>query len=161
MFTVFDLLEVMGAIVGLCLGIAFGASRYGIVGALLGGTVGSFFGWCFGRIPYWALWFALSRHSVQFWRNCLERREWPKYKVALVQLIRRGEDISTYRQVFVECLVSGNPLQREIACTVLRTFYPDAVSRIADYNPLEPTDVCRMKIDDARKEEGDVNDPWG
>lgn len=147
MFTLFDLFELIGMLGGLALGIAFGASRYGVIGGVLGGIVGFFAGWWCGRIPYLLGRLTAAIKPIQYWRDCLERREWAAYKIAIVELSRRGEDINRYRQVFVESLISENPLEREIGCTVLRAFYPDTASRIPDYDPSEPVDTCRKEAE--------------
>ncbi len=150
MFTLFDLFELLGFVLGAIGGIAAGYSWLGWVGGILGAFAGAAVGFLCGRIPLLVSWrFArwhLARQSATQLRAALHGGNWPAYHLFLTELARRGEAIGDEAGVFVPMLADDDLVKRYHGWSVVRAFYPDLAARIPGYDPRSPAERCRLLL---------------
>lgn len=79
-------------------------------------------------------------------RDILHGSDFLFYRNALVELRKRGEDISQEVLPILDLLVSDDRDRRTVGSMILRELYPDLAARISDYKPFETPDICRQKI---------------
>jgi hypothetical protein len=84
--------------------------------------------------------------SLDELRAYLRSPEWMFYRKALQELVRRGEDIKADVPPILELVISESKSKRTAGWMILKEFYPDLASRVTDYKPLEPPEVCREKM---------------
>jgi hypothetical protein len=151
MFTLFDLFELLGAVLGCASGIFIGAAHHGWLGGLLGAPLGVIAGTLCGRLPFLAaLLFArwhLRRQSPAELRQRLRGDVWPAYHLFLTELRRRGEDVTQELPLMLPLLTAEDPVKRIHGWAILRGMYPREAERIPDYNPGDPVEMCRAKME--------------
>ena len=151
MFTLFDLLQLVGFIGGLVLGIALGADSFGIVGGIVGGIGGFFIGAIIGRLPLIAtLWLQARQfksHSSDELRQSLHRDDCLTPNLHLLELQRRGEDIQTELPLVLQMLVSDHSDRRGFGWAALTSAFPDVANQISGYNPMASKAECKKHVD--------------
>jgi len=89
---------------------------------------------------------SMAGKSLDELRAYLRSPEWIFYRNALKELVRRGEDIKEDVLPILELVISDSKSKRTAGWMLLKEFYPDLASRVTDYKPLEPPEVCREKM---------------
>jgi hypothetical protein len=89
---------------------------------------------------------SMKSKSTDQLRAILRGPEWTFYRVALIELRRRGEDIKPEVLPILNLLISDSRFHREGGWMILKEIYPDLAGRVPDYNPKETDDVCKEKM---------------
>jgi len=123
MFTIFHLLELIGAVFGVVAGAAIGQRWLGWVGVILGAVAGFFVGRTIGRVPYAIagemLKRDLKRCDVATLRSRLDREYYISHLI-IAQLLIRGEPIESFREYVSELRRSDSADRRRFGEQLLR-----------------------------------------
>ncbi|HXG08319.1 MAG TPA: hypothetical protein VNK04_00870 [Gemmataceae bacterium] len=156
MFTLFDILPLIGAGAGLALGIASGAQLLGTPGAIGGALVGCVFGFIGGRLPFVLVLRVLRRDlaakTVAELRADLRNPGCLTPNVVLLELLSRGEDLRPELPVVLDMLVSADFGRRGVGWAALASAFPELAASIADYRVSDPVEECRRKTERLRIE---------
>ena len=149
--TIFHLLAIVLAVVGLIQGMQLGARYFGGVGAfggaLLGAYVGLLCGWLPGVLGFHWLLRGIRRKTTQELRLILGGDKASDFNLALTALRIRGEDIQRERTRVVALLASDSYECRKNGWSLLQRFYPDVAGQISDYRPTDSIEICRRKAE--------------
>jgi hypothetical protein len=132
MFTLFDLLQLVGALAGAVLGLVLGHERFGIVGAIIGTPLGLYLGNFVGQIPWLLTWKLMRRDLKRSPTEALRARvdENPFIShLAIAELVIRGEPVEDFRPAVVRQLQSSSPLVRHFGEANAKLWFPDLVKR--------------------------------
>jgi hypothetical protein len=142
MFTIFHLLELTGAVVGIVAGAALGHKWLGWIGAAVGGVAGFFTGHILGRLPYvialGMLKRDLERCDVTTLRSRLDREYYISHLI-IAHLLVRGEPVESFRDYAAALLHSDSPDKRRAAEHLLR-IWPEMAQ------PSAPTGTQKKSI---------------
>ncbi len=147
----FLLLEWIGAVGGLCVGLLLGLRHFGVPGAVLGAVVGLVLGTVLGKVPDWLAFRysfrEIQRSSDSKLREMISQGEWKFWHtMALLQLAARGQNIKPEFPRILAMLESDSVLTRRYGFDALRLVYTETYNKVPDYNPREPTEKCRQKV---------------
>ena len=129
MFTIFHLLELFGASLGLVTGASLGHERFGWVGGVAGAVIGLFAGLILGRLPF-VIGFVvlrgnLKRCDVATLRSRLDSQYFISHLI-IAELVVRGEPVESFRD-YVFGLVHSDCLDRQaFGEHNRRLWFPDA-----------------------------------
>lgn len=154
MITLFDILPLLGAGVGLIVGVVGGDRLLGMPGVISGALFGGALGFIAGHIPFVVALRMLSRElaaqPVTELRTSLRSADCPAPNVILLELQRRGEDIRSELPVVLEMLVSEDSGRRGAGWAALVSAFPELAALIPDYRIFDPDETCRSKIERLR-----------
>jgi hypothetical protein len=100
MFTIFHFVQLLGAGVGLVLGLVVGHNGFGWAGAIIGAVVGIVGGYWLGAIPCAVAHVWLRYHLRRSHTADLKARLHRQYAIShfiIAQLVRRGEPVEQFR----------------------------------------------------------------
>ncbi|HUT61272.1 MAG TPA: hypothetical protein VNA25_25770 [Phycisphaerae bacterium] len=150
MFTLFDLFQLLGLIIGAATGAIYGAHWYGWIGCLVGVPLGLALGFVCGRIPFVAALFwlrsDLTSMSTEHIRSKFQGGPYPAYHLFLRELLRRGESIHEEIPVVLSLLGSASKDQRHHGWYILRSFFSELAAAIPDYDPGASTEICQANV---------------
>jgi hypothetical protein len=131
MFTLFDLLELIGLVAGGITGFLVGVRHFGIGGAIVGTALGAFAGFVVGRLPFviglaWVRW-DLRCSSVASLRE-RARGEYYVSHLILAELAIRGEPPESFKDIVLAQLASPQDDVRGFGLTNARVWFPDLAS---------------------------------
>jgi hypothetical protein len=156
MLTLFDILPLLGAVAGLVLGVAGGASLAGLPGGVAGVLIGCPAGFVAGRLPLLLVLRALSRDlarkTAAELRADLRSHACLTPNVVLLELLRRGEDIRPELPVVLDMLVSEDFGRRGQGWAALLSAFPELAAQVPDYHISDTVPECRRKTDQLRGE---------
>ncbi len=146
MLTLFDLLKLFGLVLGAAIGGSFGWNSLGIIGGVVGAIAGSICGGLIGQLPLAILLKLVAKKHTRLssaqLRQQLRDDQCPIPNILLLELRRRGEDISI-ELPFVHSLLSSPDMHRRITgWAALTSAYPQLTAAVPDYNPTNDTDEC-------------------
>ena len=153
-FTIFHVFRLIGSIGGACLGAWLGLF-FGVGWAIVGGIVGLFIGTCVGILPEdWAhqsMMKELKEASNEKLRTMIARPEWRfDSTMALLQLAAREENVDSEFPRILNMLESDSVLTRRFGWDAMRIVFTDKLNRIENYDPKDPTERCRAKVNKLR-----------
>jgi hypothetical protein len=138
MFTIFHLIELMGAVFGIVAGALVGRGWLGWIGLVLGGVVGLFVGGILGKLPYAIAGEMLKRNlkrcDVPTLRSRLEREYYISHLI-IAQLLIRGEPIESFKDYVAGLRHSDSPDRRRFGEQLLRIWPETALP--ADAPPTQ------------------------
>ncbi len=150
MFTIFDLLRILGAAMGLLLGWSCGHHLLGIPGAIAGACLGLLGGATVGQMPYvWScrsLFRELERCSSTQLQEQLGTR-WFITHFIIAQLLKRGEPVGQFRDHVIRLLRSEYSDRRNIGWTCTRLYFPELERELAGFRPFASVSACRALTD--------------
>ena len=149
MFTLFDCLRFMGALLGLGLGTRLGWECLGPVGAGLGAVVGCVIGSIVGQVPAkfigWVIDRELGRLPTDALRAAVRDCSWPPNTV-LIELLRRGEDVDPELPIVLDLLADEDYFRRGFGWGALSSVWPELVARIPGYRVYATPEHCRQQV---------------
>jgi len=149
MLTLFDVLPLFGACVGLVLGLIGGGRLLDTPGAISGALVGCVMGFIAGRIPFiltlWVLSRELATKTAPELRADLRSPDCLAPNVVLLELLSRGEDIRCELPVVLDLLASEDFGRRGAGWAALVSAFPELAAAIPDYRIDDPVETCRSK----------------
>jgi hypothetical protein len=145
MFTIFDALRWLLALLGLCIGVGSGAA-FGVLEALGGGVIGCVVGWQLGRLLLvaarcWMLVDLRWRRTSSLRESLREPMMWPAFGFYLAELVRRGERIEPDLPIVVDLLGSSDLRCRWHGWVLLNRHFPDRATQIPDFRPDGPDEL--------------------
>jgi len=150
LFTIFDLLQLMGPVLGTAAGCAGGYCLFGTVGLVVGGILGLFIGKFLGNLSGNMSILAVHRQftgkSDDVLRAELHRPECEYPNFILLELNYRGADVSSELPVVLDMLESPDRALRQKGVAAITSAFPDMARKLPDYRPSEPVDECRKKV---------------
>jgi hypothetical protein len=154
MVTFFDLVHLLSVLIGLLVGGAAG-SRFGPGGAIAGGLVGVVTGLYLGNLPTKCMVRREHRKLASF--STAELRAqlhdvtcWtPNF--LLLELQARGEDIRGELPFVLSIMECEQQHRRTIGYAALCSAFPDVAKSLRTYNPMQPVEKCRLRIDEFRR----------
>jgi hypothetical protein len=156
MLTLFDILPLCGACIGLALGATGGAGLLGTPGGVIGAVVGCAVGFVAGRLPFLLRLRRLSRDlaakSTAELRADLRNPNCPTPNLVLLELRRRGEDIRAELPVVLDLLASEDFGRRGTGWAALTSAFPELAVSLSDYRLDDPVEECRRKTGRLRVE---------
>lgn len=96
---------------------------------------------CAWVIDIW-LWRRKSRDKLV---GMLKSDDWRSYKPAVLELRRRGDDVTIYLPRIVAMLVSNSKIERAAAKAIIKSCFPDLAGDVADYSATADIETCRGK----------------
>ncbi|MGV3661577.1 MAG: hypothetical protein ACO1TE_15425 [Prosthecobacter sp.] len=148
MFTVFDLVQLLGPIMGMIIGGAVGAEFsvvLGIVGALAGGMLGLHLGW----LPTKWMIMSARRKMDAFTSADLEAQLnascWTPNFI-LLELRSRGEDIGKHLPFVLDLMQHEEPFYRTRGYAALLSAFPEKAQELRAYNPTHSAERCRAAV---------------
>jgi len=128
MFTLFDLLKLVGAVTGAVVGGRYGYDAFGWPAAILGVLVGVVAGVLVGNLPWVASWawmrYDLKRCSVPRLKERLQREHFISH-LLIGELVSRGEPLEQFRGYVAGLLRSGDPAEHHFGKGAARIWFPD------------------------------------
>ncbi len=154
MFTLFDLLMLIGLGGGLLFGVLEGAKRFGPIGGIVGAIVGAYLGFIIGRLPWTLMLRSIardlkSRTSTELREDLRGPRNQPP-NLVLLELGRRGEDILGELPVVLDLLVAEDFGQRGRGWAALTSAFPKLAAQIRGYSISDSVEECRRKVQPLR-----------
>ncbi len=153
MFSLFHLMELACAVVGLAVGGLLGLRHFGAAGAIGGAVAGGVVGYCLGRVPTvlatWGARVQFRKSTTAELLSFLRGPSWPAYHMAFAELTRRGEDVTKELGVAVGLMLDSDVVKRIHGATILELFFPDQAQRLPGYDPKESMEICRDKVEKA------------
>lgn len=147
MFTLFDLLRVVGMLAGATAGARCGWQYFGVIGAVAGGAAGIIIGGMIGQLPLVILLKLQLRHLKKMssfaLRTGLHQDECLTPNIFLLELSRRGEDIEMERPFVYSLLTSSELSKRITGWAALTSAFPDLARSIPGYRPTKSVAECR------------------
>lgn len=151
MFTLFDLLRLIGFLGGAFVGGSLGWEWLGVFGLVLGGAGGFFVGGFVGQLPLiCALKFVSRKFDAMTSDDLRQQLHAPDClapNVLLLELRRRGEDIQSELTFLHSLLVSDEMFRRTAGWAALTSAFPELVHRIPNYNPTGTPAECRKNCE--------------
>ena len=148
MFTLFDVLRLLGFASGAILGGRWGWQWFGALGALVGGLGGFFVGGILGNLPFIVglklVERKLNRMSNQVLREYLHEPHCLTPNLVLLELDSRGEDINSELPYVHALLASEDMTRRTAGWAALTSAFPHLVETIPNYRPTDATDKCQQ-----------------
>jgi hypothetical protein len=153
-FTLFHLFVLLGIGTGLALGIAGGAKLFGFGGGVVGALAGGYAGFIIGRLPELWVMRSLARRLISKpsgeLRAYLRQPDCLIPNIVLLELERRGEDISQELGVVLDLLVSEDATRRGHGWAALDSAFPEHARQIPDYRVGDTVEDCRRKTERLR-----------
>lgn len=149
MFTAFDLLQMLGALMGAAGGGWVGHGLLGWVGAALGTLVGWVAGFVVGGLPFFFAARSLVGHLSHEDLSSLVRRLVDEFYIShliLAELKRRGEDLARFEEPILGLMQSESNDRRRHGWASLQRFYPARAEALANYAPEASVEDCRQQI---------------
>jgi len=75
----------------------------------------------------------------------LRADDWRRYRAAITELRRRGEDVSVYLPRIVGKLASESFVERTAAQVIIKNCFPELAAEIQGYSPSAGVEACRAK----------------
>ncbi len=94
----------------------------------------------------WRRFEQMREKTTEELRAILREPNWLYYRNALLELKRRGEDIRQEVVSVLNLLISELKQERLGGWIILKKVYPELAARVADYNPRDPVDTCKEKL---------------
>lgn len=140
---------------GTAAGAVLGWQWFGWIGLVAGSVLGFAVGSVVGNLPFAAAtsyfrW-SFSRYSLQQLRDSLHSDDCLAPNLFLIELHRRGEDVSAELPLLYTRLTSEHGHQRVAALAAIQTMFPDLAQTIPDYNPNLPVEECRQRAEPLQK----------
>lgn len=114
MFTIFQVMQLLGVGVGLVLGLVIGHQEFGLTGAVIGAVTGVVCGYLLGALPY-AIAGIWIRHDLKHCDTAeLKARLDRQYAIShliIAQLVRRGQPVEQFR-AYVDSLRHSDSADR-------------------------------------------------
>jgi uncharacterized protein YggL (DUF469 family) len=146
-FTLFDVLELTGLLIGGFYAGKYGYASFGYIGGIIGLLVGGFVGLIIFRLPFALSLFFMRRNleksSSQELRERLHNGEYYDAHFLLAHLLERGEDVSNEIPLFIDWMKADNELCRQYGWFSLKLVLPEIPSCVNEYNPMDSTEKCR------------------
>jgi len=139
MFTIFDLLKLLGAVAGAVLGGSYGSS-FGWLAAILGALIGFVVGMLIGNLPWAASWawmrYDLKRSSIAKLKERLHREYFISH-LLIGELVSRGEPLGQFREYVAGLLRSRNALERHCGEGTAGMWFPDLLANSSSSSSAE------------------------
>jgi hypothetical protein len=141
-FTLFDLLKLLGTVAGAVIGGSYGSS-FGWPAAIVGALIGLIIGMLVGNLP-WAASYAwmrydLKRSSVAKLKERLQREYFISH-LLIGELVSRGEPLEQFRDYVAELLRSQNALERHCGEGVAGMWFPELLANSPSSSSVEQAD---------------------
>ena len=140
MFTIFDLLKLLGAAAGAVLGGGYGYQTFGWLGAVIGLPLGLLVGSFVFNLPLVVGWawmrYDLKRSSIAKLKNRLHR-EYAISHLLIAELVSRGEPPGQFREYVAGLLRSNNPLERHCGEGTAGMWFPDLLVNSSSLSSAE------------------------
>lgn len=142
MFTLFDLLKLLGTLAGAVIGGSYGLS-FGWPTAIVGALIGLMVGMLVGNLP-WAASYAwmrydLKRSSVATLKARLQREYFISH-LLIGELVSRGEPLEQFRHYVAELLRSENALERHCGESAAGMWFPELLAKSSPSSSVEKAD---------------------
>ena len=128
MFTIFDLLKLLGAAAGALLGGIYGYQTFGWLGAVVGLPLGLLVGSFVCNLPWVVSWawmrYDLKRCSIAKLKDRLHREYFISH-LLIAELVSRGEPLGQFREYVAGLLRSNNSLERHCGEGTAGMWFPD------------------------------------
>jgi len=157
MITFYDLLAIIGSVVGALLGMGV-ARAYGfssVLGVVAGAVVGGGLGGIPKRLTLRRARRRLARFSVeelrrQLYTPAFSANRWPP-NYLLMELRSRGEDLSKHIELVLSMLEADQPWQRAFGYGALLSAYPHLAKDLKGYRPSASVENCRERVGELRR----------
>ncbi len=151
MLTVFHLLQLVSACVGIAFCVAIGIDWFGVIGGVVGAIAGGFLGSGVGHLPVFLILRSLARDlgrkSSGELRESLHQLNCKIPNLLLLELKRRGEDINSELPIVLDLLESEETGPRSRGWTALASAFPELAQQIRDYRIGGSVEECRGKTE--------------
>ena len=120
--------------------------QYGLIGGCLGFAAGSIAGW---YLSHFVLAFVRKRippRSIEELRELVLSEYSQSACSALLELSRRGEDVSDGIPVVRRLLLSDHPYERNIGSIILDAVYPDLAAQLGKFRPSDSSIESRKRV---------------
>lgn len=149
--SIFHVFHWSGIVLGVAAGVTLGLHWFDTIGVVIGGILGLIVGSLVGSLPDWiatkSAFKEFEENSIDELKEILKRDEWNFYQtMALLNLAARDEDVQGYLPCISRMLQSDKSLDRVYGWDALRLVFPLETKLIGDYDPKEPTKLCRVKV---------------
>ena len=142
MFTLFDLLKLLGTVAGAVIGGSYGSS-FGWPAAIVGALIGLIIGMLVGNLPraasYAWMRYDLKRSSVAKLKERLQREYFISH-LLIGELVSRCEPLEQFRDYVAELRRSQNVLERHCGEGVAGMWFPELLATSASSSSVEKTD---------------------
>ncbi|MDR1889489.1 MAG: hypothetical protein LBQ81_08975 [Zoogloeaceae bacterium] len=146
-FTLFDVFEWVGLILGGFLGGKYGYASFGYAGGFVGILVGGVIGFIICRLPFAFAMLMMNRDlktsSSQRLRERLHKGEYYIAHHLVARLLARGDDLSDEIPLFLEWMKAETDFCRRCGWISLKLVVPETRPCIDEYDPMESIEKCR------------------
>jgi hypothetical protein len=151
-----ELLIAIGVVAGLLLGAKGGHDLCGVSGAVVGGIIGPVLGYYLARFPEKAC-IALQKRrirskGVEELHALLNPQDWQSVDLVLLELKRRGVDITGQADLLFSLMASEHIHERLMGKRTFDRCFPERIHVLAKYSPFEDASICREKLSGIAKQ---------
>ena len=145
-----ELLLFVGSISGLVAGAMIGHRLSGLGGAVVGGVLGSLFGYLLARFSNQCF-RALETHRIRRKSTCelealIGDQHWQWVDVVLLELKHRGIDTARHADFLLALMGSDHLHERLMGKRAFEVCFPDKRHSLSEYSPFEDARMCREKL---------------
>ena len=143
MFTIFDFIKLIGAVVGAIVGGCYGYQVFGWLAAIIGVPLGFVVGMFIGNLPWAAssAWmrFNLKRCNTEKLKERLQHEYFVSH-LLIAELVSRGEPLEQFRGYVTSLLHSNSSAERQFGEGTARIWFPELLS-----NTSPPSSALRTQ----------------
>jgi len=150
LFTIFDAFWRIIPALGIVLGGLAGHRLFGPIGLVIGAILGLIIGSFLGKLPGNRMLIAIHRElkdkSDDDLRASLRSPDCKYPNITLLELNRRGVNISSELPVVLDMLEAEDIERRRKGVAAITSAFPGIADKVSDYKPTDTVDECRKKI---------------
>lgn len=149
MLTIFDLMRLLGTLIGIVVGGGIGLQTLGMIGLIVGVVFGAFVGGYVGSIPLLLAVKGARKKFAAITINELREKLIDDNcripNLILLELKARGENIEHDLPFVHSLLTSEETAKRGFGWAALNSAFPEQVATIPGYDPTASVEECREK----------------